>query len=183
MKYFFLTFALALCILCQPTNAKTTQLTIALKDGSTVILDLTAGGNEDDRQLPVMYLTPTSVKVTLPPKTATEPGGAATAAKTYEFEVENLSSMETVDPQSSSINSIERASGDLEVTYRGGNLIHLSGKAEITPNNVKVYDITGKLQEVEITEDGDGVTISLANLPTGVYVLNSGLTSIKIAKK
>lgn len=180
IKYLFIASALTLGSMWLPANAKTTQLTIALKDGKTVVLDLTAGGTDDARQLPVMTFTPTSVKVVLPPKPSTEPGGEPVSGSTYEFEVSDLASMETSD-DASSINDISAPSADLNITYRGGDLILISGNVNIA--DIMVYDITGKRQNIEIGSEADGVTVSLASLNNGIYILHTGVTSIKIAKK
>ena len=59
--------ALSVCT-CLPASAKTTQLTIKFKDGRSVVLDLTASDNGDEKLLPVMTFTPTALKVKLPPK-------------------------------------------------------------------------------------------------------------------
>lgn len=171
---------------CLSTSAKTTQLTINMKDGRTIVLDLTAGGTEDEKLLPVMTFTPTSVKVVLPPKESSEPGETP-APVTYTFEVEDLQTMEPIKTDSelsSSISDILASGSTVLIAPLGGDLVRVAGNENLKADDVKVYDINGRRQSVDLTPEGPGAFIvSLANLHQGVYIVNISSHSLKIIKR
>ncbi|MDE5988316.1 MAG: T9SS type A sorting domain-containing protein [Duncaniella sp.] len=171
---------------CLSTSAKTTQLTINMKDGRSIVLDLTAGGGtENEKLLPVMTFTPTSVQVVLPPKESSEPGGTPTPV-TYTFEIEDLQTMEPIktDSELSSITDILASGSTVLIAPIGGDLVRVAGNENLKAGDVKVYDINGRRQSVDLTPEGPGAFIvSLANLHQGVYIVNISSHSLKIIKR
>lgn len=170
---------------CLSTSAKTTQLTINMKDGRCIVLDLTAGGTENEKLLPVMTFTPTSVQVVLPPKESSEPGGTPTPV-TYTFEIEDLQTMEPIktDSELSSISDILASGSTVLIAPIGGDLVRVAGNENLKADDVKVYDINGRRQSVDLTPEGPGTFIvSLANLSHGVYIVNISSHSLKIIKR
>lgn len=170
---------------CLSTSAKTTQLTINMKDGRSIVLDLTAGGTENEKLLPVMTFTPTSVQVVLPPKESSEPGGTPTPV-TYTFEIEDLQTMEPIktDSELSSITDILASGSTVLIAPIGGDLVRVAGNENLKADDVKVYDINGRRQSVDLMPEGPGTFIvSLANLSHGVYIVNISSHSLKIIKR
>lgn len=170
---------------CLATSAKTTQLTINMKDGRSIVLDLTAGGTEDQKQLPVMTFTPTSVQVVLPPKESSDPGEPQKPA-VYTFAVEDLQAMEPIktDSDLSSITDILASGSTILIAPLGGDLVRVAGNEDLKAKDVKVYDINGRLQNVDITSEAPGeFIVSLANLGQGVYIVNISSHSLKIIKR
>lgn len=166
-------------------SAKTTQLTINMKDGRSIVLDLTAGGTENEKLLPVMTFTPTSVQVVLPPKESSEPGGTPTPV-TYTFEIEDLQTMEPIktDSELSSITDILASGSTVLIAPIGGDLVRVAGNENLKADDVKVYDINGRRQSVDLAPEGPGTFIvSLANLHQGVYIVNISSHSLKIIKR
>jgi len=168
---------------CLAASAKTTQLTFRLKDGRTVVLDLTATGTGENKKMPVMTFTPTAVQITLPPKEATEPGETTTPA-VYTFEVEDLQAMDPIEAGTTAINDIIAEGNSIVIAPLGGDLVRITGDKSVNAEAVKVYDMAGREQNVEVTADNDSsLTVSLAQLRAGVYIVNISSHSLKITKR
>lgn len=130
-----------------------------------------------------MTFTPTTVQVVLPPKETSEPG-VTTPPAVYTFEVEELQSMEPIEAGTSAINDIIASENAIVITPLGGDLVRVTGKDSLTPDSVKVYDMAGREHKVEIVSDGDSsLTLSLAQLQTGIYIVNISSHSLKITKR
>ena len=183
LKPLIIATALSLCA-CLQASAKTTQLTIKLKDGRSVVLDLTASGSGDQKQLPVMTFTPTALKVVLPPKETAEPGVVTTPAE-YTFEVEELKAMEPIEAgTTTAIEDILASDNAILIAPLGGDLVRVTGSEVIKADDVRVFDISGRQCDVEIAAESAGaLTISLAPLQTGVYIVNISSYSLKITKR
>lgn len=168
---------------CLSASAKTTQLTIRLKDGRSIVLDLTASGSGENKRMPVMTFTPTTVKVTLPPKDTAEPSVTPTPA-VYTFDVEDLQSMEPIEAGTSAITDILASDNAIAIAPLGGDLVRVNGNGQLSPEAVKVYDMAGREHSVDITADGgNSLTLSLAQLQPGVYIVNISSYSLKITKR
>lgn len=183
LKPLIIAAALSMCA-CLPASARTTQLTIKLKDGRSVVLDLTASGSGDEKQLPVMTFTPTTLKVVLPPKETSEPGSVTTPA-VYTFEVEELQAMEPIEAgTTTAIDDILASDNAILIAPIGGDLVRVTGSEAIKAADVRVFDISGRQCDVEIVDENAGaLTISLAPLQAGVYVVNISSYSLKITKR
>ena len=183
LKPLIIAAALSMCA-CLPASAKTTQLTIKLRDGRSVVLDLTASGSGDERQLPVMTFTPTSLKVVLPPKETSDPGVVTTPA-VYTFEVEELHAMEPIEAgTTTAIDEILASDNAIVIAPLGGDLVRVTGSEAIKADDVRVFDLSGRQCDVEIADESVGAfTISLAPLQTGVYIVNISSYSLKITKR
>lgn len=168
---------------CLQASAKTTQLTIRLKDGRSIVLDLTATGNDENKQMPVMTFTPTTVQVVLPAKESSEPDVTAIPA-VYTFEIKDLQSMEPIEAGTSAITDILSTDNSLIIAPIGGDLVRVTGNSSLKAEAIKVYDIAGREHSVDIISDGStSLTLSLAQLQPGVYIVNISSHSLKITKR
>lgn len=131
-----------------------------------------------------MTFTPTTVKVVLPPKESSEPG-VSTPQSVYTFEVEDLKYMEPIEAgTTTAINDILASENAIVITPIGGDLVRVTGKESLTHENVKVYDMAGREQNIEVTADSEtSLTISLARLQSGAYIVNISSHSLKITKR
>ena len=167
---------------CLGASAKTTQLTFKLSGGRTIVVDLTATGTGENKQLPLMTFTPSTVQIVLPPKEATEPG-ETTVPAVYTFEIEDLYHA-SVETGTTAINDIIAEGNSIVIAPLGGDLVRITGDKSVNAEAVKVYDMAGREQIVEVTADNDSsLTVSLAQLRAGVYIVNISSHSLKITKR
>lgn len=61
-----------------------------------------------------------------------------------------------------------------------GNVVKIGGNGS---RKVAVYDMNGKVTAAKVSTVGDIATISLGNIPNGIYIIKYGNKSIKISKK
>lgn len=168
---------------CLTASAKTTQLTLKLKDGRSIVLDLSASGEGENKKLPVMTFTPTTMKVELPPKEATEPGEIV-APTVYTFEVEDLQAMEPIETDASGIMEIITKEKAIAITPMGGDMVKVTSSKPITGDDVRIYDMAGRGQMVDVVSQGEyELTISLSQLVGGVYIIQVSNYSIKVTKR
>lgn len=160
---------------CLTAHAITTQLRISFKDGRTLVIDLTA---TDDEVLPKMTFTPRTVIFEIPPVSADE------KPTTYVCEVEDLQAMKPIEvsTEMSSINDIF-AADNVVITPVSNNEVRISGTDVADADAVRVYDMNGRMMRAEVVADGDALKLSLADLPSGVYIVNISSTSLKVTKR
>ena len=175
--------ALSVCT-CLPASAKTTQLTIKFKDGRSAVLDLTASDNGDEKLLPVMTFTPTALKVKLQPKETGEPGVTAPPS-VYTFEVEDLQDMVPIETNSTSAIADIIASGNaIVIAPLGGDLVNVTVSESLKSSDVRVFDLNGRQSGADVTDESVGsITLSLASLQPGIYIVNISSHSLKITKR
>lgn len=96
-------------------------------------------------------------------------------ADTYEFtDIKNFYVSDEDDPT-----AIENVLADKNISFHGDMVaVNAPGVKQAA-----VYDINGKTVGADVTKSGDVVTISLATLPAGQYIIKIDGASFKMLKK
>ncbi len=101
-------------------------------------------------------------------------GGVTVDADSYTFsQIKNFYISTTDDP-----NAIENVI-DNSSSFNGKALLLDASKVK----SVKVYDVTGAVVEANVSNVDGLLSVDLDNLPKGVYIVNTGSSSIKLMKK
>ena len=50
-------------------------------------------------------------------------------------------------------------------------------------NDVRLYDVMGRMQRVESRNAGDVITLDISHLPAGVYMLKAAGETVKVVKE
>lgn len=102
-------------------------------------------------------------------------GKVVVNADTYEFsDIKNFYISATDDP-----NSIEQVLSRENVTFRDNVVVIASSDVK----SVRVCSVGGGDVKAEVVKHADVITVSLKNLPKGIYVISAGASSIKVNKK
>lgn len=104
----------------------------------------------------------------------------ATAAASLSIPLSDVEDFHFADEGTTAIASTPSASGDTRVELLGGNAVRISGEGS---KSVAVYDLSGKAAPAQISTTGDAATVSLGNMPNGIYIIKYGNNSIKVSKK
>lgn len=81
------------------------------------------------------------------------------------------------------IKAITPTTGDgasVRVRFLGGNTVEIAGQGN---RPVAVYRTDGAAANAEVVRGADSATVSLENLPKGIYVIKYGNNSIKMIRK
>lgn len=69
---------------------------------------------------------------------------------------------------------------NVRVRFIDGNTVEIAGQAN---SAVAVYRIDGAAANADVVKGADSATVSLGNLPKGIYVIKYGNNSIKMIRK
>lgn len=166
----------------------TKSLCIKLRNGQTLTLDLSRGEKDGQAVLPLMTFTPTTMKIDLPPRVDPEKPQETIAPASYTFEVEELKSMEpigTVQEYKSGIRSVAAESSDIALAFTGTDQVTLTGSADkLDASSVELFDMAGRSFPADVTVEAPGrLTLSLAKLEPGVYVIKVQKITLKVTKR
>lgn len=150
--------------------ASPNHICLTFIDGSTAYLDMRADISEQNGT--VFALSGNTLKIKV--------SSSSTAEESYAYEVEQLRNISFVELESSGIANIANENAPV-ILLQGDGLITVKGVTSI--NSVNVYDIAGRMMSVEKTTDGASVSVSLASLPTGVYIVSCSGSTLKVSKK
>ncbi|MDE6371033.1 MAG: T9SS type A sorting domain-containing protein [Duncaniella sp.] len=168
----------------------TKSLRITLRDGRTLVLDLSAGQKEGEAEavLPMMTFTPTAMKIELPARTDPENPTVTVEPVSYTFEVEDLKGMAPIGTEQvedmSGIAATLAPQDDIVISLAGRDEVVISGREGIEPTDVRLYDMGGTSLAADVTAAGEGrLTLSLASLPAGVYIVKIQSATLKVTKR
>lgn len=164
-------------------EAEVNQLRISLKDGHTITVDLTEVTRTVDGQTVTLYPTmkfspeATSVQFVVPAKSETE------VPVIHTLEIEDLQGMAPIETVTSAIDGVVAPEDGIVIKAMGGNELLVTGPDALSAGAVRVYDLSGRSVGVGITENAQGLMLSLESLNAGVYIVNVESVTIKIVKK
>lgn len=168
----------------------TKSLRITLRDGRTLVLDLSEGQKDGEAEpvLPVMSFTPTTMKIDLPARTDPENPEVKVEPVSYTFEVEDLKGMAPIGTEQvedmSGIATTLAPKDDIVIALTGRDEVTVSGREGIEPTDVRLYDMAGTAVAADVTAAGEGrLTLSLASLPAGVYIVKIKSATLKVTKR
>ena len=162
----------------------TKTLRITRSDGTVVNIDLSSGQKDGETVLPVMTFTSNSMKIELPPKVDPENPDAVIPETSYTFEVQDLKSIGTVQEEKSGIASTVADRNEITIAFTGRDLITISGGADLSAADVKLYDLQGRSLPVEVTTASQGrLDISLSPLAPGIYIIKIDTATLKVTKR
>lgn len=101
--------------------------------------------------------------------------------RSYEFEYENVSLIKLAK-------HAEEQTGIAGIGADGGSALVSLGSGKFAVNgiaasDVMVYTVDGRQAPAGIADSDGGCSVDLTTLPTGIYVIKYGNSSIKISKK
>ncbi len=169
-------------------NLITKSLRITLRDGRTLLLDLDEGQKDGETVLPVMSFTPTTVKIELPPRTDPENPSVTIEPVSYTFEVEDLKGMAPIGTEQkedmSGIAATVAGQADIVLSLAARDEVVISGREDIDASDVALYNMAGTRLNAEVTAAGQGrLSLSLAGLPAGVYIVKIQSATLKVTKR
>ncbi len=103
----------------------------------------------------------------------------------YTFEVEDLQDMAPIETNSTSAIADIIASGNaIVIAPLGGDLVKVTGSESLKSSDVRVFDLNGRQCGADVTDESVGsITLSLASLQPGIYIVNISSHSLKITKR
>lgn len=157
-------------------NAAVNQMRLTYADGHTLLIDLATQSS----QLPKITFTPTALTIHVPSKVEGQP------ETTFECSVENLGAEMPIEflEEQTGLADVKAGNDNLVITPIDANTLLVKGADVLTPADVKVYDMAGHSVAADITATADGeITVSIAPLSTGVYLINASRTTLKVTKR
>lgn len=82
-------------------------------------------------------------------------------------------------PEESALESVNGA-GEAEITVLGGGYVEVKCS---DPSEVKVYDLNGRVCNVATTPTEGYCTLTLSQLPAGIYLVTNSKTALKVTTK
>lgn len=155
--------------------AESLLLTIRQADGSVTQIEIPFPDETAGEALPTMKFTETAVEITVPSKTE---GGEA---KIHTIGVEALENS-TFDMTTTSLESTVMENSTV-FSIPTANMVRIDAAGEVSPKDVKVYDIAGQQMAVQVEARDNSAIVSLEGLAAGVYVISYKTNTIKISKR
>ncbi|MCM1522018.1 MAG: T9SS type A sorting domain-containing protein [Muribaculaceae bacterium] len=159
------------------TAAVTMHLRIHMTGGSTALINVgektfstdQAIKNPEGEECPEVVFEGSKLIVTVP-KTDSEPS-------TYTYEANDVESFDIVKyDQTVGIDGVVVKNAGA-ITAIGGGVFAVAG------TEARVYDLNGRQMPVEATATDAGLTVSLASLQPGVYVIATESATLKVTKQ
>lgn len=74
----------------------------------------------------------------------------------------------------------QKAGSDVFVRFSGNNAVVISG---LKNDRITVLDLSGKVVNADVSNNGEETTVSLNNLSRGIYIIKYDNSSIKVVRK
>ncbi len=157
--------------LCGSLHAETlTYLTLYFNQGATAYVNVTGATPEAEGKA-FMKIGPETLTVTVPKSDNQE--------DTYTYEATDLNYFTFEEHDFSSLDEVT-ATSKARITTVGGGEIVVSGEGCAETG---VYDLNGHRLSVPMVKGDASLTLSLADLPAGVYIISCPTAQLKITKK